>query len=1735
MFRFGEKNRGFGLRVALALGIAIATIFAATPAQAYIAVARTTYIVQVKTGTADAVRAVIGKLGETPHDELTEVMDGFVLDLTDAEASALRADANVIQVVADQSMSMFDTQNPTPSWGLDRIDQDTTTYDNTYNYSSTAGSGVRVYVVDTGVMASDPDFAGRIETGVDMLGQNLQGADCNGHGTHVAGTVAGTKYGVAKKATIVPIRVLGCTGSGSWSGFISAMDWIIANHPAGTPGVMSASLGGLKYQLVNDAVQKLYAAGITPIIAAGNSNADACNYSPASTPSAITVGASDSNDTRASFSNFGDCVDVFGPGVNIVSNNYLDSTTGRSLSGTSMATPHVSGLAALYLADHKTATPTEVAAAIQAGAQAGKIVDAKSANGNYLMNIKFTNAALPPVGAPTALIASAITTTGATISWTAPAGTQAANSYKVEYRESSATTWTSVDSATTTTTLTGLTANTTYNVRVISIAGTDISPASPELIFSTLADVPDAPTNLRLTASYGSQLSIAWDAPANANGSKLTGYEIWMDVAGVWTKKMTTSSTIANVTGLTPSTTYSIRVVAVNSAGPSAPTAILSATTTSATPTVVIMTTRSGLTATGVTLNYNAVAPIDSTTPITYKAVVTNTSNNAVVGTFTSTTTSVTLTGLTRYTIYSVVVTAYSGTIAGPPSYPYTFRTLADVPSEPTGVSARKSTNSQMLITWTAPRDNGGVPITSYKIEQFVAGAWNLVATNDVTVNSLLVPEPAPAATEQYRVSATNSIGTGAAAPVAVVGTVVAPQPPTNLSIAPSTTSTTTGVLSWLAPTNNGGAVVTSYTIMRSADNASTWATVATGVSALTYNVALPPKGATYQFAVVAINSAGASAKSTPVSYSNAATVPAAPSVPALSWNTDGTLKVLWAIPNDNGGSAITGYKVQRLVGANFETIQTTSATTVNLAREAIGASYTIRVIASNAVGDSLPSGAAVKVVPAAIASAPLNLKVEPSSSGRLQLTWDAPASTGGAAIIGYGVQYSTNGGTNWYGMTSTSGLTVSIVMPPKGSTYQYRVYAINSAGNSEPSNVVSYTRETSVPAAPSVRSLTFASDTNLVASWYAPSDNGGSPITGYRVEYSTNGQTFTTFNTVAATVFSVTIPREAPGVRVYVRVFAITALGESLASSTVNILTPLVKASAPQNFTAVDNGTLVEASWSAPTSLGGATSVMYYLQVSRDAGATWQTTSSTSVLTVKVARPAKGATWQYRVAAYASGFGLGEFSQVVSVTASTTAPSAPTFRSLVLNTATSMIDIVWYAPSDNGGSPITSYVLQKSSDQQNWSTVFTTAEPVVLSTSIPREAAGVRSYFRLSATTALGTSPYSSIALIQMPFVKPATPQNFSAVDKGAYVLASWDAVTDRGGSSYLYYYVQSSTNGGTTWTTVGSSSSGLSYNVIRPNKGTSRLYRVVALTQYGYGDPSPSISVSAPLTVPSAPYVRSYVLNTDLSSTITFSGSTDNGGTAITSYIVEYSTNGSTWTQLTTTDGTVVPVQVAKQSPGVRVYVRVIAVNSVGNSVASNVAQIQTPFVQASEVRNLVAVTNSTYVALSWQAPSNLGGSTAVSSYIIEGSLDSVTWTRLTTSYGVSINISKPAKGTTLNYRVLAVTGWGASLPSNTASSTTATTVTSSVTSVIVSRLSSGEYNISFRQPYDLGGITTWGYKLQALQNNTYVTVQTGTGAAVNNLVVASPAPNVYVYYRIIATNSVGDSTTYTIVVRG
>lgn len=229
------------------------------------------------------------------------------------------------------------------TWGLDRVDG---TVDSTFTYGSD-GKNIKIYVVDTGVDANHPELRGRVLDGYDSFGQNLDQTDCNGHGTHVAGIVAGTYFGAAKAASIVPVRVLDCSGRGNTTTLAGGIDWILANHPGG-PGVVNMSLGGSLDLEVNALASKLVSAGLVVVAAAGNSNMDACSFSPASAPGVIAVGAVDRNDVKASFSNWGDCVDIFAPGVGINSANSLDYGISSRRSGTSQAAPFVAGAIATY-------------------------------------------------------------------------------------------------------------------------------------------------------------------------------------------------------------------------------------------------------------------------------------------------------------------------------------------------------------------------------------------------------------------------------------------------------------------------------------------------------------------------------------------------------------------------------------------------------------------------------------------------------------------------------------------------------------------------------------------------------------------------------------------------------------------------------------------------------------------------------------------------------------------------------------------------------------------------------------------------------------------------------------------------------------------------------------------------------------------------------------------------------------------------------------------------------------------------------------------------------------------------------------------------------------------------------------------------------------------------------------------------------------------------------------------
>lgn len=289
------------------------------------------------------------------------VFKGFAIYLPDTAGAAfieaMKKNPHVLSVESDTIVNIDATTQSNPDWGLDRIDQKALPLNSTYSYLQT-GSGTTAYIVDTGILSSHQEFSGRVLSGYTAISDGNGTTDCNGHGTHVAGTVGGTTYGVAKSVNLVPIRILGCDGSGASSNVIAGLDWILKNGKK--PAVVNMSLGGATSSSLDSAVENLYNNGYVMVVAAGNSNTDACTSSPARVSKAITVAATDNTDTRASYSNYGSCVDIFAPGSQINSSWIGSNTATKILNGTSMATPHVAGVVAEMLQSTPTASPQTI-------------------------------------------------------------------------------------------------------------------------------------------------------------------------------------------------------------------------------------------------------------------------------------------------------------------------------------------------------------------------------------------------------------------------------------------------------------------------------------------------------------------------------------------------------------------------------------------------------------------------------------------------------------------------------------------------------------------------------------------------------------------------------------------------------------------------------------------------------------------------------------------------------------------------------------------------------------------------------------------------------------------------------------------------------------------------------------------------------------------------------------------------------------------------------------------------------------------------------------------------------------------------------------------------------------------------------------------------------------------------------------------------------------------------------
>ena len=386
------------LAVLAAVTVLAPTAPTAEQPQEYIVVLKSSFKGSAATVAAQRAGAVHG----SPGFVFEHALKGFTLRLTPTLAAQLpQLDARVAYVERNAPVHALVSQSSAP-WGLDRIDQRTLPLSTTYNYTAT-GAGVTAYIVDTGIRYTHTQFGGRAVFGFDSFGGT--GADCHGHGTHVAGTVGGATYGVAKSVNLIGVRVLDCAGNGTNAGVIAGVDWVTAHHAAGAPAVANMSLGGAASAALDAAVANSIADGVTYAVAAGNGNifgigVNACNSSPARVPAALTISATDSNDRKAAFANYGDCVDWFAPGVSILSAWSTSNTATNTISGTSMATPHTAGVVALYLQGQPGASPADTRAALFAATTKSIVTSSNTVNNHLLFTDGGGPGGPPPPPAP---------------------------------------------------------------------------------------------------------------------------------------------------------------------------------------------------------------------------------------------------------------------------------------------------------------------------------------------------------------------------------------------------------------------------------------------------------------------------------------------------------------------------------------------------------------------------------------------------------------------------------------------------------------------------------------------------------------------------------------------------------------------------------------------------------------------------------------------------------------------------------------------------------------------------------------------------------------------------------------------------------------------------------------------------------------------------------------------------------------------------------------------------------------------------------------------------------------------------------------------------------------------------------------------------------------------------------------------------------------------------------------
>lgn len=778
-------------------------------------------------------------------------------------------------------------------------------------------------------------------------------------------------------------------------------------------------------------------------------------------------------------------------------------------------------------------------------------------------------------------------------------------------------------------------------------------------------------------------------------------------------------------------------------------------------------------------------------------------------------------------------------------------------PSLPRNLVYERVKATSAELSWDAPEDTGGREVTDYSIQISRNGTtWSDVPKSSVdrtTKFELLGLDPW---TEYHvRVAARNQIGAGETTQVSFTTLGPAPSEPINLRI--STVASTSLTLTWDIPALNGVSDITSYNLYQidMSGDRSSWTMLEREASnALTFEVTGLEKNHSYAFRVTAVSEVSEGPPSDFIVVKTLSTIASPPTNLTATPESIGinSASLTWTAPTDSGGLEVTNYRIDTsLDGSNWTNLKQVSSeeTTVDVTGLAPGTTYFVRVTALNIRGVGETAQVSLTTL-ATTPTAPLGLTASRVTSTSLTLSWAAPASDGGAAVTSYQAELSSNNGSSWTALSTSTQLSTSIDLLglAAATSYQFRVSAINSEGASEISQI-SFTTLATVPAAPRTLAAGSITSSSLTLSWLLPASNGGAAITDYKVEFSGNAGlswteiTHTPSNNLA---FNVTSLRSNQAYRF--RVSAVNEGGVGAASNIVSVTTLVGPPQEPINLAASRaTATGVSLAWVAPANTGGVRITDYQIQLSRDGGNTWTTVTKQASTSTSLALTglASGTTYQVRVAAVnARGAGATTTSSFTTLAGPPSAPTNLRSSNITGTTAT----IAWDLPASNGGSAITNYRVEVSSNCSTYTVLPRTASNS-LAQNVTNLQPGLRYCFRVSTITAAGTSPASTVLNLTTVGNSPNAPTSLRVTAAATQVTLSWVAATVTGGGPIRNYLVEYSTNGGSSWISVTKAvSTSTSLSIRNLTRSTAYLFRVYAVNDSGTSAASANLTVTTP-----------------------------------------------------------------------------------------------------------------------------------------------------------------------------------------------------------------------------------------------------------------------------------------------